>query len=114
VQDAACRAFHERKVGTTVRALITGTSRKDATMLAGKTTDNVTVIVPTIEQTPTPALPWVDVRVEHAFVWGVKGTVLRRAERWTSAGAAVTVAPRPRPVIDVIGPFSVAQGGALR
>ena len=43
VQDAAVRAYHERKVGTTVRALVHGVSRKDPAKLSAKTTDNVTV-----------------------------------------------------------------------
>jgi len=101
-QDAACRAYHDRKIGTTVRALITGTSRKDATMLAAKTTDNVTVIFPTIEDTPTPALPWVDVRVERAFVWGVKGTPVGRAARWELPGQAVAARRREPDVIDLL------------
>jgi tRNA-2-methylthio-N6-dimethylallyladenosine synthase len=114
-QDAACRAYHDRKIGTTVRALITGTSRKDATMLAAKTTDNVTVIFPTIEDTPRVGLPWVDVRIDAAFVWGVKGTPLRRADRWSAAGEPVVIPPNERPIIDLrtmsaSGPFSESGG----
>ena len=45
-QNAATRAYHERKIGTTVRALIQGPSKKDAGKLAAKTLDNVTVIAP--------------------------------------------------------------------
>jgi tRNA-2-methylthio-N6-dimethylallyladenosine synthase len=90
-QDTACRAYHDRKIGTTVRALITGTSRKDAAMLGAKTTDNVTVIFPTIEAAPTPALPWVDVRIESAFVWGVKGIPVGRAHRWDAPAEPVQV-----------------------
>jgi tRNA-2-methylthio-N6-dimethylallyladenosine synthase len=88
-QDAACRAYHDRKIGTTVRAIITGVSRKDATMLSAKTTDNVTVIFPSVEPTPQPGLPWVDVHVEQAFVWGVKGQAVRRAATWDAPGEPV-------------------------
>jgi tRNA-2-methylthio-N6-dimethylallyladenosine synthase len=97
VQDAAVRAYHERKVGSVVRALIHGPSRKDATKLSAKTTDNVTVNFPTIETVPDLARPWVDVRVEGASVWGVRGTCVGRAA--TFDGPAVPVAP---PVIDLL------------
>jgi len=36
VQDAAVRAYHDRKLGTTVRALIHGVSRKDPAKLSAK------------------------------------------------------------------------------
>ncbi|MGD0475698.1 MAG: tRNA (N6-isopentenyl adenosine(37)-C2)-methylthiotransferase MiaB [Candidatus Velthaea sp.] len=95
-QNAACRAYHDRKIGTTVRALITGPSRKDATMLSAKTTDNVTVVFPTVEVAPTPAQPWVDVRIESAFVWGVKGTAIGRCARWDEQARPVTTLARER------------------
>jgi tRNA-2-methylthio-N6-dimethylallyladenosine synthase len=101
-QNTACRVYHDRKIGTTVRALITGTSRKDATMLSAKTTDNVTVIFPTLETAPNPALPWVDVRIESAFVWGVKGTPVGRSAWWDKPAQGVTVVPRERPVVDLL------------
>jgi tRNA-2-methylthio-N6-dimethylallyladenosine synthase len=101
-QNAACRAYHDRKIGTTVRALISGASRKDATMLAAKTTDNVTVIFPTIESEPDPARPWVDVRVESAFVWGVKGTPSGRAARWAEPAEPVEMAGRAPALVDLI------------
>ena len=97
VQDAAVRAYHERKVGSTVRALIHGTSRKDVTKLSAKTPDNVTVNFPTIEQAPDPSRPWVDVRVESASVWGVRGTCVGRAAAYD--GPPEGVAP---PVIDLL------------
>jgi tRNA-2-methylthio-N6-dimethylallyladenosine synthase len=100
-QDAACRAYHDRKIGTVVRALITGTSRKDAGMLAAKTIDNVTVIFPTTETSPNPALPWVDVRIDSAQVWGVKGMPLRRAARWPLAGEPVGALARGSEPIDI-------------
>ena len=57
VQDEAVRAYHDRKVGTTVRALIHGVSRKDATKLSAKTVDNVTVNFPLTESAPDPVAP---------------------------------------------------------
>ena len=101
-QDAACRAYHDRKLGSTVRALITGTSRKDKTMLSAKTADNVTVILPTIETEPDPSRPWVDVRVESAYVWGVKGTPVGRAERWDQPSVPVAALAREAPFVDLI------------
>ncbi|HEY4440547.1 MAG TPA: tRNA (N6-isopentenyl adenosine(37)-C2)-methylthiotransferase MiaB, partial [Candidatus Elarobacter sp.] len=68
-QDAACVAYHEQKVGTTVRALIHGISRKDKAKLSAKTLDNVTVNFPMIEDVPDVAHPWVDVRIDSASVW---------------------------------------------
>ncbi|HZW54045.1 MAG TPA: tRNA (N6-isopentenyl adenosine(37)-C2)-methylthiotransferase MiaB [Candidatus Elarobacter sp.] len=97
VQDAAVRAYHDRKVGTTVRALVHGVSRKDATKLSAKTIDNVTVNFPMIEAVPDVSRPWVDVVVESASVWGVRGTCIGRA---ASFGArAEPVAP---PLIDLL------------
>jgi tRNA-2-methylthio-N6-dimethylallyladenosine synthase len=101
-QNAACRAYHDRKIGTTVRALITGTSRKDATMLAAKTTDNVTVIFPTIETEPNPDRPWVDVRIESAFVWGVKGIPVGRSARWDEPAEPVAIVARVPALVDLI------------
>jgi tRNA-2-methylthio-N6-dimethylallyladenosine synthase len=111
-QDAACRAYHDRKIGTTVRALITGTSRKDATMLSAKTPDNVTVVFPTVEVAPEPARPWIDVEVDAAFVWGVKGRPLRRAARYDEPG--VTVSPAAPDVLDLVGRLAGAPGARPR
>lgn len=97
VQDAAVRAYHERKVGTIVRALIHGPSRKDSRKLSAKTTDNVTVNFPTIETAPDTAAPWVDVRVERASVWGLAGTAIARAERYD--GPARPVAAQPLDIV---------------
>ena len=88
-QNVACRAYHDRKIGSQVRALITGTSRKNPAMLSAKTTDNVTVVFPTIDERPDPEHPWVDVRIESAFVWGVKGTAVGRAARYDDLAAPV-------------------------
>jgi tRNA-2-methylthio-N6-dimethylallyladenosine synthase len=98
LQDAHVRAFHDRKIGTTVRALIHGVSRKDPLQMAAKTIDNVTVHFPLVEAAPNLAEPWVDVRIERAAVWGVAGTALGRAATFT--GAARPLAP---PVVDLVG-----------
>jgi tRNA-2-methylthio-N6-dimethylallyladenosine synthase len=97
VQDAAVRAYHDRKLGTSVRALIHGVSRKDPARLAAKTTDNVTVHFPLIEAVPNLDEPWVDVRVERAAVWGVAGTATGRARRWDGAAR-----PLAAPLIDLV------------
>lgn len=96
VIDRGVRSFHDNKIGTTVRALIHGPSRKDRTMLSAKTLDNVTVVFPTIEDPDNPltAEPWVDVRIDSAAVWGVRGTAMRRAARFVDAGHAVKAIPQ--------------------
>jgi tRNA-2-methylthio-N6-dimethylallyladenosine synthase len=97
VMDEAVRAYHDRKVGTTVRALIHGVSRKDATKLSAKTVDNVTVNFPLTESAPDPSRPWADVRVESASVWGVRGTCIARAESYEAAAEPVAA-----PMIDLL------------
>ena len=97
VQDEAVRAYHDRKVGTTVRALIHGVSRKDATRLSAKTIDNVTVNFALTESAPDPARPWADVRIESASVWGVRGTCIGRAAAYKGVADAVEA-----PVIDLL------------
>jgi tRNA-2-methylthio-N6-dimethylallyladenosine synthase len=86
VVDGGVRAWHERKRGTVVRALVQGPSRKDPRKLAAKTTDNVTVVAPfeSLTQTHLQAKPWVDVLVDDAFTWGVSGRVLGTADRHAS------------------------------
>jgi tRNA-2-methylthio-N6-dimethylallyladenosine synthase len=98
VTDRHVRAYHDRKIGTTVRALIHGVSRKDATRLAAKTTDNVTVHFPLVEADPNVAEPWVDVRVDRAAVWGVSGIATGRARAWSEPAR-----PLAAPVIDLVG-----------
>jgi tRNA-2-methylthio-N6-dimethylallyladenosine synthase len=89
-QNAATRAYHDRKLGTTVRALVTGPSKKDPAKLAAKTLDNVTVIAPLPDGYAHDAqLPWLDVRVETAHVWGCAGTILRGAARFDDPGVPV-------------------------
>ncbi|MBC5810028.1 MAG: tRNA (N6-isopentenyl adenosine(37)-C2)-methylthiotransferase MiaB [Candidatus Eremiobacteraeota bacterium] len=98
VVNAGMRTIHDAKIGTVVRALVQGPSRKDPSKLAAKTTDNVTVIAP---RPPGPDLssarPWLEVRVETAHVWGCHGTIAGDAERYV--GAAQAVAP---PVLSLI------------
>jgi tRNA-2-methylthio-N6-dimethylallyladenosine synthase len=100
-QNVATLAYHRRKIGTTVRAMICGPSKKDRAKLAAKTLDNVTVIAPI----PTTGLglppdisdwastPWLDIEIETARVWGCTGTILRRAERYADSGMPVERAP---------------------
>ena len=91
-QNASTMAYHERKVGTTVRALIAGPSKKDPERLAAKTPDNVTVIAPKpddYDEALYAREPWLDVHVSRSHVWGCTGTIVRRAHRYDDEGAAV-------------------------
>jgi tRNA-2-methylthio-N6-dimethylallyladenosine synthase len=101
-QDAACTAFHQRKIGSTVRALIHGISRKDAMVLTAKTLDNVTVNFPTIETSPHPDEPWVDVEITSGHVWGTKGIARGRAARFTDPAHAIPSIARPPEIIDLL------------
>ena len=99
-QNRACRAYHDRKLGTTVRALIQGPSRKDRTKLAAKTTDNVTVVAPMpgdYDESLYAHEPWIDVAVDAAHVWGVTGTIVGRAKRFTGVARAVA-----QPVVSLL------------
>ncbi|MBV8489456.1 MAG: hypothetical protein JO199_02925, partial [Candidatus Eremiobacteraeota bacterium] len=92
VQNAATRAYHDRKIGTIVRALIVGPSKKDPQRLATKALDNVTVIAPKsddYEEALYAREPWLDIRVEQAHVWGCTGTIVARAARFADAGEPV-------------------------
>jgi tRNA-2-methylthio-N6-dimethylallyladenosine synthase len=93
VVDRGVRAFHERKVGTTVRALVQGPSRKDPNKLAAKTLDNVTAIVPRVDGLGDPRLPWIDVAVQKAFTWGVTGIAAGESARFADPAAAVILPP---------------------
>jgi tRNA-2-methylthio-N6-dimethylallyladenosine synthase len=91
-QNAATRTYHDQKIGTIVRALICGTSKKDASKLTAKTLDNVTIVAPKppdYDEAAYAAQPWLDVRVEAARVWGCTGTILRRAGRFSDDGREV-------------------------
>ena len=99
-QNSASRAYHERKVGTTVRALVQGPSKKDARKLAAKSTENVTVIAPMppdYDETLYAAEPWLDVELHEGHIWGNTGTIVRRAKRFDETGTPVA-----RPVIDLL------------
>jgi tRNA-2-methylthio-N6-dimethylallyladenosine synthase len=99
-QNAATRAYHDRKLGTIVRALIVGPSKKDPNKLAAKATDNVTIIAPNppdYDEARYAREPWLDIAVETAHVWGCAGTIVRRAAHYGDEGIAVE-----RPVIDLI------------
>ncbi|HEX3670264.1 MAG TPA: tRNA (N6-isopentenyl adenosine(37)-C2)-methylthiotransferase MiaB [Candidatus Cybelea sp.] len=96
-QNRATQRYHERMTGRVVRALITGESKKDATRLAAKTLDNVTIVAPKPREYPCPDTPWLDVEIESAHVWGCTGTVVARAARFSQMGEPVA-----RPVIDLI------------
>ena len=99
-QNAATRAYHDRKLGTTVRALIVGPSKKDPNKLTAKALDNVTIIAPKpadYDEARYAREPWLDIAVETAHVWGCMGTIVHRAARFEDEGIAVE-----RPVIDLI------------
>jgi tRNA-2-methylthio-N6-dimethylallyladenosine synthase len=100
VIDAGVRAWHAPKVGTVVRALVQGPSRKNRSKLAAKTTDNVTVIAPAgpLDEALLRERPWLDVRVSEAFTWGCAGEIVGIAERY----AAPAVAVDARETIDLI------------
>ena len=89
--DRGVRAWHERKCGLTVRALVQGPSRKDRAKLAAKTTDNVTVIAPAgdLDEAALTARPWLDVRIDTPFTWGCTGEIVATAARFDAPGEAV-------------------------
>jgi tRNA-2-methylthio-N6-dimethylallyladenosine synthase len=100
VQNAATRAYHDRKLETTVRALICGDSKKDKSKIAAKALDNVTIVAPKPEgydEALYAREPWLDVEIETAHVWGCIGTIVRRARRYADEGEAVR-----RPVLSLI------------
>ncbi|HEV2260670.1 MAG TPA: hypothetical protein VGR69_00040, partial [Candidatus Rubrimentiphilum sp.] len=95
VQNGVTTEYHRRKVGSVVRALVQGPSKKDRARLAAKTPDNVTVIAPlpaSIGIEEIARTPWLDVVIDTAQVWGITGTIVRRAVRFADAG--LPVAPR--------------------
>jgi tRNA-2-methylthio-N6-dimethylallyladenosine synthase len=91
VIDASVRAWHAPKRGTIVRALVQGPSRKDRTKLAAKTGDNVTVIAPAgdLDELTLRESPWLDVRIDDTFTWGVSGEILGIASRFDAPSQRV-------------------------
>jgi tRNA-2-methylthio-N6-dimethylallyladenosine synthase len=86
-QNAATRAYHERKVGRTERALIAGDSKKDASRVTAKTVDNVTIVAPKpgdYDEASYARTPWLDVAVESAHVWGCAGSIAGRSDRFAA------------------------------
>jgi tRNA-2-methylthio-N6-dimethylallyladenosine synthase len=99
IVDETATEFHRAKLGTTVRALIAGPSKKDRAKLAARTIDNVTVIGPDSEgecARPNAREPWIDIRIEAAHRWGCTGTIVGRAASFN--GKARLVAP---PIVDL-------------
>lgn len=99
-QNDVTRAYHATKVGTTVRVLIAGESKKDPDRLAGKALDNVTTIArkPSDYQPHAYAqTPWLDVRIESGHVWGCMGTIVGRAAHFGDAGVPVA-----HPVVNLL------------
>jgi tRNA-2-methylthio-N6-dimethylallyladenosine synthase len=99
-QNLASRAYHERKVGTTVRALIQGLSKKDASKLSAKTADNVTIVAPMppdYDEALYSREPWLDIEIHEHFVWGCTGTIVGRAQRYEGEASSVE-----RPMIDLL------------
>ncbi len=91
-QNVVTRTYHDAKLGTTVRALVSGPSKKDSSKLASRTLDNVTVIAPKpldYDERLYAAEPWLDVTIDGAHVWGCSGTIVRRAARCTDEGSSV-------------------------
>ena len=93
-QNRITRSYHESKVGSIVRALIAGDSKKDANKLTAKTPDNVTIVAP---KTPDCGAdrPWLDIAIEHGHVWGCFGTIVGHASRYSDPVTACA------PVVDL-------------
>ncbi|HEY5257830.1 MAG TPA: tRNA (N6-isopentenyl adenosine(37)-C2)-methylthiotransferase MiaB [Candidatus Baltobacteraceae bacterium] len=99
-QNASNRRYHDALVGTTVRALLQGESRKDPARLAAKTLHNVTVVAPKppdYDASLYASEPWIDVRVQTAHVWGTTGTIVARARRFENGGV-----PTAAPIVDLL------------
>jgi tRNA-2-methylthio-N6-dimethylallyladenosine synthase len=104
-QNRVTRAYHDRKVGRVVRALVAGDSKKDPARLTARMLDNVTVIAPkppdypSDEATPHPyaEAPWLDIAIDGAHVWGCSGTIVARARRFDQIGSRLQ-----RPVISLV------------
>ena len=100
VVDDNATKFHRKKVGTTVRALIAGPSRKDRSRISARTLDNVTIVAPDTENdaaSARPDEPWLDIRIDTAHRWGCSGTIVGRASAFGGRARRVTM-----PVLDLV------------
>lgn len=91
-QNAVTRRYHDAKIGSVVRALAVGPSKKDDRKLAAKALDNVTIVAPMpddYDEALYAREPWLDVEVRTAHVWGCTGAIVRRAARYGDSGAAI-------------------------
>ncbi len=99
-QNTVTRRYHDAKIGTVVRALVAGPSKKDACKLAARALDNVTVIgaMPDdYDERLYAREPWLDVAIENAYVWGCTGTIVRRAAAFSDPGVDVR-----RPLVSLL------------
>ncbi len=89
--DRGVRAWHERKRGRIVRALVQCPSRKDRSKLAAKTGDNVTVVAAAgdLDEAALGVRPWLDVRIDEAFTWGCMGEIVATAARFDAPAEPV-------------------------
>ncbi|MBV8667736.1 MAG: tRNA (N6-isopentenyl adenosine(37)-C2)-methylthiotransferase MiaB, partial [Candidatus Eremiobacteraeota bacterium] len=74
-QNDQTRRFHERFIGETVSALVSGPSKKDPTRMAGKTGHNVTVVWPRSTDAAAARSPVANLVIEQAQTWGLVGRV---------------------------------------
>ncbi|HEY9084956.1 MAG TPA: tRNA (N6-isopentenyl adenosine(37)-C2)-methylthiotransferase MiaB [Candidatus Tyrphobacter sp.] len=91
-QNDVTRAYHDRKIGGSVRCLVSGTSKKDSSKLAARALDNVTIVAPKppdYDEALYAHEPWLDIEIETAHVWGCTGRIVRRAHRYADGGTAV-------------------------
>jgi tRNA-2-methylthio-N6-dimethylallyladenosine synthase len=100
IVDENAVAFHTAKIGTTIRTLVSGPSKKDRTKLAARSLDNVTIVARDSEgdaRNPRPSEPWLDIRIESAHRWGCTGTIVGRARSFDGPARAVAA-----PILDLI------------
>jgi tRNA A37 methylthiotransferase MiaB len=91
VTDAWARAWNDPKVGTRVRALVVGPSRKDPSRLSAKALDGTTIVAP-LGREPLERFvrrPWIDVEIDTAWVWGASGRIVGRAASFDAAAEPV-------------------------
>ena len=99
--DGGVRAYHQAKVGTTVRALVQGPSRKDPSKIAARTVDNVTVVAYAgeLDEDSFVAAPWIDVAVDDARVWGCSGRLVGMSKGFAGEATAVHI----KETVDLLG-----------